>query len=92
MAEALVMVSEVVTNAVRHGGPPVRLKVRCASLTGAVCARHGRGDPRPPAPTQAGPEEESGRGVALVDALSDAWGVEPGDPGNTVWFTLSAVE
>ena len=38
-----------------------------------------------------GPDEPSGRGLQIVDMLSDSWGVEPEDPsGKTVWFTMPA--
>jgi hypothetical protein len=32
--------------------------------------------------------DEGGRGLALVDLLSDAWGIEPEEPGKSVWFRL----
>ncbi|MEV6531841.1 ATP-binding protein [Streptomyces sp. NPDC051639] len=45
----------------------------------------------PPRPRTTGPATESGRGLAIVAALSDDWGIAPSDPGTTgkkVWFTL----
>ena len=33
---------------------------------------------------------ETGRGLVTVDALADAWGIEPGAQGKVVWFRLSA--
>ncbi len=46
--------------------------------------------PRMPAVRQAGPDEEGGRGLALVEALSDRWGwtTAPGWPGKVVWAEL----
>ncbi|NJQ02370.1 ATP-binding protein [Streptomyces sp. PLAI1-29] len=45
----------------------------------------------PPPPRAAGPEEESGRGLALVALITDAWGVLPHpEGGKTVWFELAA--
>lgn len=44
-----------------------------------------------PRPRTTGPATESGRGLAIVAALSDDWGIAPADPGTTgkkVWFTL----
>ena len=38
---------------------------------------------------QPAPEEASGRGLALVDTLSNAWGVEPVESGKAVWFELT---
>ncbi|MEU8763167.1 ATP-binding protein [Streptomyces sp. NPDC048659] len=34
----------------------------------------------------AGPLEEGGRGLALVEAVTDRWGVMSGPEGKTVWF------
>ena len=39
---------------------------------------------------QAGPDEECGRGLAIVDALADDWGTRVDDDGKTVWFTIDA--
>ncbi|MGW7692430.1 ATP-binding protein [Streptomyces asiaticus] len=40
----------------------------------------------------AGLWDESGRGLAMVDLVTDAWGVDrtEGAPGKTVWFELKA--
>ena len=48
--------------------------------------------PRVPAARQAGPDEEGGRGLALVEALSDRWGwtTVPGWPGKVAWAELRA--
>ncbi|WP_432537259.1 ATP-binding protein [Kineococcus arenarius] len=86
--EAQLLVSELVTNAVRHGGPPVRVRVHCDGTAGLQVSVSD-GDPRPPVRRDAAPEAEGGRGVALVDILSDRWGVDRVDSGKTVWFVLS---
>jgi len=86
--EAQLLVSELVTNAVRHGGPPVTVRVECVGVEG-LRVSVSDGDPRPPVRRDVEPEAEGGRGVALVDILSDRWGVEAGEPGKTVWFVLS---
>jgi hypothetical protein len=41
-----------------------------------------------------GPDDLSGRGLLIVDALSENWGVRPRDPGKTVWahLTINRVE
>ena len=49
------------------------------------------GVPRPPRPREAGPDDESGRGLAIVDALSDEWASYPaGDRGGKVTWALIA--
>lgn len=42
-----------------------------------------------PKSVPAGFDLEYGRGLALVEAYSDEWGVESLLPGKSVWFTLS---
>jgi hypothetical protein len=32
----------------------------------------------------------SGRGLAIVSAVADSWGIDPSGPGKSVWFSLSA--
>jgi len=46
--------------------------------------------PRPPAARRPRPDEEHGRGLALIQALSDRWGwtTVPGWPGKVAWAEL----
>ena len=85
--EAELLVSEVVTNAVLHGAPPITLRVECdgSRLLVSVTDRN----PDPAHVRSAGPRDESGRGIRLVDFISDEWGVEPrSGEGKDVWFTI----
>jgi signal transduction histidine kinase len=61
------IVSELTTNAIRHGEGPVRVRVSHAGGRLRV-AVHDQGAGRP-ARRRAGADEESGRGLALVDGL-----------------------
>jgi anti-sigma regulatory factor (Ser/Thr protein kinase) len=85
---ALLVVSELVTNAVVHAASPavVYLRARGAVLRIEVADR-GAGSPEPRSPA---PEVAGGRGLLLVDALADAWGIDPLDEGKVVWAELSA--
>jgi two-component sensor histidine kinase len=90
---AELLVSELVTNAVVHAHSPTRVVI----VTGIRRAdiRIEVHDAARDQPRIGGfdPDALSGRGLALVDALSDRWGVEPGGPtapGNRVWFELRA--
>jgi anti-sigma regulatory factor (Ser/Thr protein kinase) len=46
-------------------------------------------DPNPPVIRHAAADDEGGRGLALVDALADRWGVTERANGKTVWFSLA---
>ena len=81
------LVSEVVTNAVRHGcgGGPVMLVAHWDSeVRVEVC---DRGTGFTPHPRTGGLDEPGGFGLYLVGRLADRWGVET-DEGTTVWFVL----
>ena len=77
----LLAVSELVTNAVRHGRPPARLLIARRGQHVEVDVR----DSSPEAPDLGGPtsglDAESGRGMAIVAALADEVYIEeiPGD-------------
>ncbi|MFI1926202.1 PAS domain S-box protein [Streptomyces sp. NPDC020377] len=84
--DALLLLSETLTNAVQHSEGPIGLHLHrtATDLTVEVS------DPSPqlPQPRVAVEEAESGRGLMLVRALAAAWGVRPTDEGKTTWFTL----
>ncbi|MFC1437362.1 PAS domain S-box protein [Streptacidiphilus sp. N1-10] len=83
---ACLLASELLSNAVRHACGPLRLRLRQAGaeLSVEVCD----GSPVLPHARSAGPEEESGRGLALVDSLASDWGTLPTGEGKAVWFSL----
>ena len=84
--DAVLLVSELVTNSVRHGGPPVVVAVDCDGDTLQVRVRDG--SPTMPTPRDARQTDESGRGLALVKTISADWGVDPEGDGKHVWFVL----
>jgi anti-sigma regulatory factor (Ser/Thr protein kinase) len=81
------LVSEVVTNAVKHGGTthPVELHAHWNAEVRIEVSDHGEGFT--PAPRIAALDEPGGFGLYLVGRLADRWGVET-DDGTTVWFVL----
>ncbi|MFB7496802.1 ATP-binding protein [Streptomyces sp. NPDC056161] len=92
---AALLVSELVTNALRHATGPIGVRlVRRAALGTALGAalRVEVSDPLPDPPRErvARPDDESGRGLQLVANSSRRWGTRPADKGKTVWFELSA--
>jgi anti-sigma regulatory factor (Ser/Thr protein kinase) len=88
LEDAVLLVSEVVTNSVVHGGPPIVLAVDCEHTTG-LKVRVRDGSHELPKPRDAGVWAGGGRGLGLLERLSDDWGVDP-DPGDgkEVWFVL----
>lgn len=82
------MVSELATNSIRHARTGFHLvitrrrksvRIEVTDLAGGT-----------PAAQSVGPTDPSGRGLAIVEMLSDAWGVEYATATDkTVWFTLA---
>ncbi|MFB7359462.1 ATP-binding protein [Streptomyces gardneri] len=83
---AELLLTELVTNALQHAGGRGFLRVR-VELRGSLCRIEvNDGSPQRPKPREATPSDESGRGLLLVDAISDSWGVS--EDGTTTWCTL----
>ncbi|WP_329127000.1 PAS domain S-box protein [Streptomyces sp. NBC_01465] len=83
---ACLLASELLTNAVRHACDPLRLRLRRTrdDLTIEVCD----GSPVLPRARTAALDEESGRGLALLDQLAATWGTLPTQDGKAVWFSV----
>jgi anti-sigma regulatory factor (Ser/Thr protein kinase) len=83
------MVSELATNCIRHERTSFHITILESSQEIRVeVTDAGSGTPTMRSP---GPDEPSGRGLQIVDMLSDSWGVELEEPsGKTVWFTMPA--
>lgn len=77
-------VSELATNALVHGAPPGRGFLLRVRYDGAVLRVevHDSGGGEPCVADEA---DEGGRGLLLVAALADKWGVGQRDPGKVVW-------
>ncbi|MEU5309872.1 ATP-binding protein [Streptomyces sp. NPDC021562] len=86
---ALLVLSELVTNAIVH---TASTRVVCELHDGADTVRiavHDEGcAPDEPHPSPQRPEEEHGRGLLLVEALCQAWGAQEHGPGLLVWAEL----
>nr|WTB30162.1 SpoIIE family protein phosphatase [Streptomyces sp. NBC_00830] len=76
------IVSELVTNAVRYGTPPLRLLlIKDRTLT---CEVHD-GNPVAPRLRHAKTVDEGGRGLFIIAQLAENWGVRFSPDGKTVW-------
>ena len=88
-ADALdILVSEVVTNAVLHAR--TRFTVGVTRLPAAVLVTVADHNPQQPEQQAESDSRTSGRGLALLSALSDDWGVATEPDGKCVWFVLGA--
>jgi hypothetical protein len=80
------VVSELTSNAVTAGSTVVSITVEVHRDHVRIAADDGPGVPRPVA---AGPSDPHGRGLAIVDSLSRAWGVQHRPRGKQVWADVA---
>jgi anti-sigma regulatory factor (Ser/Thr protein kinase) len=90
-ATAILLTSELVTNAIQHTAPRGDLLLTARVEAGVLRVEVRDADAAPPRLREADPDAESGRGMVLLAALAKEWGVRrPGrGAGKTVWFTLA---
>lgn len=94
--DAELCVSELLTNVLTHLGEGTPVTLRITGITGrAPRTRVELTDPDPrawPVLRHAAGGAESGRGLALLDALALRWGVRPEGSGKTVWCDLGELD
>jgi anti-sigma regulatory factor (Ser/Thr protein kinase) len=84
--QVILVVSELVTNALIHGaGAPV-LRLTC----GESRVRLEVGDARTEIPRPREPDADGGWGLHVIEQLATGWGVSPRDDGKVVWCELAA--
>lgn len=80
----VLVVSELISNAIRHGRPPTAYAVSLDAGDLLITVDDGRPEgPSAPRPPTDG--AEGGRGLAIVEALSRLWGWLPTVSGKRVW-------
>ena len=83
------VISELVTNAIRYGEPPIQLRlirgraIICEVSDGGSSAPHLR---------RARAFDEGGRGLLLVAQLAQRWGTRHRAVGKTIWAEIALVE
>jgi len=82
---AELLTSELATNAISHAASGFELEIDVDRNIRVEVRDAGGGRP---AVLHAGPQDGSGRGLGLVQALSSAWGIIPSPPGKAVWYEL----
>ncbi|ATL28564.1 regulatory protein [Streptomyces formicae] len=95
MAETLILlISELVTNAVVHTGCPAVLRMLLpgmpgpADAPGTVRVEVADRSARPPRPRHAEGDDTNGRGLELVDGLADRWGWQHEGAGKSIWCEI----
>lgn len=78
--------SELLSNALRHGAPPIVYSCECTRSEVLICVDDASCDPG----DQQQPQwrAEHGRGLQIVDAVARNWGTEPLADGKRVWAVL----
>ncbi|MBB4937860.1 anti-sigma regulatory factor (Ser/Thr protein kinase) [Streptosporangium album] len=96
--DALLLTSELATNAVEHPTGPPRQPGRAREFLVTVAfVPHGLlitvqdpGSLTVPCPRDAGQDATGGRGLALVNALATRWGFHRDSLGTVIWFELGS--
>lgn len=83
------LATELAANVVNHAGSPF-MTVIVRYLGPVVRVEVGDGSRALPKPRNASDDDLDGRGLALVEALAQAWGVQPTRTGKRVWFEVAA--
>jgi anti-sigma regulatory factor (Ser/Thr protein kinase) len=86
--DAVLVTSEVVTNAVEHGAG--RVLVRLLRRGRYVRIEVQDNSPRPPVPLAIGPAAERGRGLHIVASVASRWGSRRTKVGKVVWAEVAA--
>ena len=81
------LVTELVTNAILHARTPLTLVIETES--DRVRLRVEDSSPQQPQLRNYAPDAVTGRGLALVERLASAWGVEPTASGKVVWCEIT---
>ncbi|MGH3444457.1 MAG: ATP-binding protein [Nocardioidaceae bacterium] len=87
---AVLLVSEVVTNALLHAGTPIDIAALLDD--GGLRVEVGDGSAHLPTRRDYGTTSGTGRGMRMLENLVDDWGISRNRHGKSVWFRLSHAE
>jgi anti-sigma regulatory factor (Ser/Thr protein kinase) len=88
--DAALLVSEVMSNAIRHATKRITLRVTCSKTTILVSVTDdGERSDVDLAPRQLDHSAETGRGLFVIDRIASEWGSSCNAQGTSVWFLLS---
>jgi anti-sigma regulatory factor (Ser/Thr protein kinase) len=90
IASAVLCTSELTTNALLHAGTPAQVEIdlNAERLLVSVADTGTRGSVIRTHTDGMGSLSSRGRGLGLIEELSDSWGTDPSVRGSTVWFEL----
>jgi anti-sigma regulatory factor (Ser/Thr protein kinase) len=83
---AVLLVSELVTNAILHGAGRPQVTVELFDDGARISVADD--DPSLPYRAPAGADATSGRGISIVEGIADEWGAEARGTGKRVWFEV----
>lgn len=84
---AAMVVTELISNALRHSDSPLSLRLQY--VQGRLIVEVADGDDRQPRRIQAAAQDENHRGLFIVDALARRWGARSTPGGKIVWAELA---
>lgn len=82
---AEIVVSELVTNALRHGGGCLELLAECHDQRVTLTAADGSAI----LPERRDPSNDGGRGIMIIEMIAEQWGVNTHHEGKRVWVHLA---
>ena len=86
MEATVLLMNELISNAVLHARTDMELRVR--TWDDVIRVEVHDGNTRQPSPSLTPSDATSGRGLHLVESLSDRWGIDGTPDGKVVWFEL----
>jgi anti-sigma regulatory factor (Ser/Thr protein kinase) len=88
--DAMLLVSEVVANVVRHAGTGMTITAEAAPHRLRVEVEDESPVLPEPLPFDRADPRESGRGLVIVERVARAWGIERRPSGKVVWFEVAS--
>ncbi|KOV83247.1 ATP-binding protein [Nocardia sp. NRRL S-836] len=88
LLDVQLVVTELVSNVYDHGRFPARLSLVGSGRPDGVKVVVEDASSAPPTLAPSSPHSVRGRGLVLVDQLSERWGVTPREPGKAVWAVV----
>jgi anti-sigma regulatory factor (Ser/Thr protein kinase) len=85
-SDVILLVSELVTNTLQHGSPPIEMRMRLQGRCLVLDVSDG-GLPQPVV-RELDPSATGGRGLHLIAALARTWGTRPTGNGKSVWCVV----